>query len=364
MKVLLSIASLGFAGGERQIVTLVNHLDRRRFSPMLLFPNIGTPIDRIRDDVPIYDLKRRYRYRDFPLILLRAARVLRKEKPNVMLAVEPYAATLLVLAKALSRIPVKVIIREGCAWKQYEDDHISNWFRRWIYPKADLLIANSQGTKDDLVCHFPIPREKVRVIYNMVDVERVRELAQEKADLSFHQDRVPLIGAMARFDKHKGIAYLIKAFAIVRRKIATQLMVIGHGKARQTLEEMAKELGVGKELVFLGHQTNPFAYIKHATVFVHPALYEGFGQTFVEAMALGVPVVATACQHGPSEVIKDRVNGLLVPPAEEKALAEAILWILRDDNLRMNLALEGQKRAEAFSVDNGIKLYEDVLSHF
>lgn len=369
MKILLSIAKLGFAGGERQIVTLAQGLDRRRFAPFFVLPSRGDfLLDELPADVRVYELGRRWRYADFLLMVAQTARILRQEQPDILFGVEPYAATLLLLAKAVAGVPesgvrAKLVIREGCAWKQYEDDRVSNWFRRWVYPRADRLVANSQGTKRDLVEHFPLRPENVTVIYNLVDTAAVRRLAAEAVEPGVSRNGIPTIVALARFDRHKGIPYLLQACALVRRELPVQLLLIGQGKAREELAALARQLGLGDAVVFLGHQTNPFRWLKHAQVFVHPALYEGFGQVVVEAMALGLPVVATRCPHGPSEAIEDGRSGLLVPPADAPALAAAILRVLRDDGLRETLAREGRRRAEAFAVARGIQQYEDLFSH-
>jgi len=102
--------------------------------------------------------------------------------------------------------------------------------------------------------------------------------------------------------------------------------------------------------------------MKQATAFVLSSLFEGFGNVIVEAMALGVPVIATDCPSGPSEIITDNVDGLLVPPADAQSLAAAIERILSDDDLRERLAGEGQVRAKAFDPRHIARRYEEILS--
>ncbi len=141
----------------------------------------------------------------------------------------------------------------------------------------------------------------------------------------------------------------------------SRLVILGDGGKRSNLEKLARQLGIERQVTFLGFQTNPFKYLARSDIFVLSSLWEGFALVIVEAMACGIPVISTRCPSGPDEIITDGVNGLLVPVADETALAEAILRLLKDKKLAVKLAQAGTKRAEDFAITKIIKQYEAIF---
>jgi glycosyltransferase involved in cell wall biosynthesis len=113
----------------------------------------------------------------------------------------------------------------------------------------------------------------------------------------------------------------------------------------------------------LGFQQNPFKYMAAADLFVLSSRFEGFGNVIVEAMACGVPVVATDCPFGPGEIIKDGRNGMLVAPDSTSALAEGILRVLMDKELKKRLAISGATRALDFDAKVIARAYEELFLH-
>ena len=108
-------------------------------------------------------------------------------------------------------------------------------------------------------------------------------------------------------------------------------------------------------------ETEPYAYMRHADIFVHSALYEGFGIVLLEAASLAMPIVSTDCNHGPNEVIENGESGLLVPVADPEKLASAILKLIRNKEFRLKLGKKAEKRAQHFSRDRMVSGYEEVF---
>lgn len=140
-----------------------------------------------------------------------------------------------------------------------------------------------------------------------------------------------------------------------------RLMVLGEGELKETLIDEVGRLELKDKIAFLGFQDNPFKYISRARVFVLSSSYEGFGNVLIEAMALGIPVVSTRCPSGPEEIIQDGINGILVPPDDEQALAESIRTLLVREDLRSRIAKAGRERAEDFRARKIACEYEDVF---
>jgi glycosyltransferase involved in cell wall biosynthesis len=161
--------------------------------------------------------------------------------------------------------------------------------------------------------------------------------------------------------KQKGFSHLIDAFVLLRKVIPAHLWIIGEGELRQELEAKVACLGLGNCVRLLGFQSNPYKFMAAADVFALSSLWEGFGNVIVEAMACGVPVVASDCLHGPAEIITNGVNGLLVPPSDDQALSRAMLRVLTDQALRERLSANGRARAEDFQARTIASAYERLF---
>jgi glycosyltransferase involved in cell wall biosynthesis len=170
-----------------------------------------------------------------------------------------------------------------------------------------------------------------------------------------------LLLACGRLKALKGFDYLIDALVAVRKTVPAHLWIVGEGEERSALELKIKRLGLEGCVRLVGFQENPFKYMAAADVFVLSSLYEGFGNVIVEAMACGVPVVATNCPYGPGEIIEDGKNGILAPPADAAALAAAILRVLKDEDIRKKLSIEGKNRASDFNAHTIAAAYGDLF---
>lgn len=231
-----------------------------------------------------------------------------------------------------------------------------------MYPSADHVIALSGGVARELEELVPSLRGRISVIHNAgIAPETLRANGQPPADAR-PAPGGKLIVACGRLVEQKGYTYLLRAFAEVARTEDVYLTILGEGPLRASLEELVRSLGVADRVRFLGFRDEPLAYMRAADVFVLSSLWEGFGNVIVEAMAAGTAVVSTDCNHGPGEVIANEVNGLLVPPADDRALADALRRVLRDDGLRHRLAAGGTERASDFSPEHVARQYAEVFT--
>ena len=160
--------------------------------------------------------------------------------------------------------------------------------------------------------------------------------------------------AQGRLTPQKDFPPLLRAFCLVRKEIpGAKLIILGEGRERLRLEQLAAELGLPGSAQFPGFVLNPFAFMARAAVFVLSSRWEGFGNVLVEAMACGTPVVSTDCPSGPSEILDGGTFGRLVPPGDAAALAEAILSELRSPHNREAL----MQWADGFSIENILPQY-------
>ncbi len=233
-----------------------------------------------------------------------------------------------------------------------------------LYKKADVITTNSFGTKTSLVKDFSISPEKITVIYNPIDLTAIKKLSEEVLEMQYQSIfNNPVIINVARLEKQKDQEHLIRAFKKVKGEIkSAKLVILGEGELENPLKELAKELGLENDIYFIGWQKNPFKFLAKSKMFVLSSLWEGFPNTLIEAMALGLPVISTDCPSGPNEVIENGKNGLLVPVKDENKLAEAMIKVLKDSNLATQLGNNAKTRANDFDMAKIMGEYEEILN--
>ena len=375
-RLLFVLPSLGGGGAERASVDLLRGIDRQRFQIALaLFTRSGRFLHELPGDIPLYDLRGKQSY-DFRLVW-RLAGVLRREKPDVVFGVLRYTNLITLLACRLVRTPSRgaggsqtsVVVNEqnppSAEFALFGGGRVKGWFLRWLYPSADRVTAISTGIARELVSAYGVPRDRVQVIPNPVDLVRIRSLAAARLEHPWFSTREgpPVLVAAGRLHPQKGFAHLIRAFAAIRQVLPCKLVILGEGPLRAELEALVEGLGLVDDIALPGFQENPYNYVSHSTVFVLSSLFEGFGNVLVDALALGVPVVSTRCPVGPEDIITDEITGIFVPPADEEALARAILRVLRDGELRQRLSANGPLRAADFAIERIVPQYEALFEH-
>ncbi|HVP05897.1 MAG TPA: glycosyltransferase [Dehalococcoidia bacterium] len=173
----------------------------------------------------------------------------------------------------------------------------------------------------------------------------------------------PVIGVVSRLaEERKGINYFVEMAAIVAREEPdAHFVIVGDGALRPQLERQAEDIGVRSRLTFTGESKDVPALLSAMTVFVMPSLQEGGPYTLLEAMAMERPVVTTSVGLVP-EVIRHGVNGLVVPVRDPEAMAQAVVTLLRDDELRRRIAREGRATAERHSVKAMVGRYVELYT--
>ncbi len=379
ISLMIVIHGLQGGGAERVLVNLLRGLSRTEFSITLVlyegicdYPmpeNVQLRVLGIPAGKNVFSLAT-----GFLRKILALSGLIRTQKPDIVFSLLSSTNAAAILAARLSATGTRVIASEHTFPSvNLANERFGSITARVIarlYPHADRIIAVSQGIRDDLMKSFGIRGNMVTVIYNPFDLDEVRRLGREGLDHPWFVPPVigttPLIVSAGRLTKQKGYPFLLRSFARVRSSMPCRLVILGEGADRASLERLASDLGIAADVSFPGFQSNPFAYMARATIFVLSSLYEGFSMVLVEAMALGTPVISTDCPSGPGELISDGRSGVLVPPGDEEALTRAILKVLADKALMSVLSAGGRTRAEDFSVsrisEEYSRLFRKVLS--
>jgi len=235
---------------------------------------------------------------------------------------------------------------------------LNRWLIRRLYPRADLVLPNSFGNREDLISRFGIPAEKCRVLYNPFDLETIRE--ESEKPLKDLKKTSFIFLTVGRLDAGKNHRLLIEALAKMEPKEA-RLIIIGEGPLEGELRRLARELGVEERVALVGRQSNPFAWMHRADCFVFGSNHEGFPNVLAEALACGTPVISTDCLSGPREILEGRTSyaereagiriadcGLLVPVGDVDAMSQAMERVYNDADLRRKLAAKSRHCVERF----------------
>jgi glycosyltransferase involved in cell wall biosynthesis len=242
---------------------------------------------------------------------------------------------------------------------------------RLAYPRADHVIAVSQGVRSDLIAKFGVKRTRVSSIPNPYDLGRIARDAAADPEFALPQRFIVSAG---RLVKRKGFDDLLDAYA--RAQPPLPLCILGEGVEQARLNAKVGALGLSRRVCFLGYAKNPFAIVARAEMFVSPSHCEGFPNAIAEAMALGVPVVSTDCPSGPAELLDDVETvdfqgvhagkyGLLMPVGRPDLLAQGILR-MSEPEARAHYSAQARRRMDDYRIEaiaaRYWKTFETVLA--
>ncbi len=280
----------------------------------------------------------------------------------------------LVAARAVQGLPIPLVntvhVEVGAAsmdGASYAGVALRRLLQRYSWKHADRIIAVSHAVARS-VERLGVETERVSVVHNGIDVSAVRGLARIETKLTTALPAAGLlVGCVARLEPVKGVADLVRAAGLLAsERPDVSFVVVGGGSQEALLMSLARDLGVADRIVFTGSVVPSAGILSRCDVAVVPSLSEGLGLVALEAMALGIPVVATRV-GGLPEVVEDGVTGRLVPPNDPRAIAGAVAPLLEDPQRRAAMGAAGLERVEReFSVDlmvaRHLEIYRDVLS--
>jgi glycosyltransferase involved in cell wall biosynthesis len=387
LSLMVVIPTMGAGGMERCAEVLLKNFNRETFELELIQIFDRKPFYHIPEDITVYILERyrqpqvsgaiahsfpemQSRYSDelawLEATAYKLALLIRRRQPDIILAQDFYASAIVLIAKQYLPEQFKII---GSLHNQYSHflqtvehgDLYAAMIRRY-FNQADRIIAVSQGIAQDLSENFGVRPELIAVIPNPVDLDQIRTLAEEPiTEHCWFSEELPICLFVGRLSAQKGVEYLLQAMALARPLKKFRCVIIGDGEKRSELEALVKQLKLTEDIAFLGRQSNPFKFMHRATCFVLPSIVEGLPYVIPEAMACGCPIIATDCAPGVRELLGGGERGLLVPPKDPTALAEALLKALSNSELRQALQERGLQYVQEFSAEKIVKQYEELI---
>jgi glycosyltransferase involved in cell wall biosynthesis len=365
-KLLFVIPSLAEGGAERVMSILLSHLSKENVSlNLVLFNRTGRYMDNLPPSVKIFDLKKK-NARSFPRLVSQLAAIVRSERPDTVVSFLEYANIVTLFARFLvpdSRI--RWIISERSLPSRdlagQRKGKLKFHLHRFLDPKADKVITMSPQTAGEMIQNYRVAPEKIEVIPNPVEIDRLRQLAQEAVDHPWLNEPIPVLLAMGRLTRAKGFPVLLEAFARVLAHTPARLMILGQGPMKTELEDQIRQLKITDHVWMPGFLANPYPYLSRATLFVLSSLWEGLPNALLEAMALGKPVIATTCNDSINQLIHDGINGIVIPPGDVPSLAKAIRTLLTDAEQRERFARENTNRIRPYDVNLILQQFKNAF---
>ena len=363
VRVLLVSGTLSGGGAERFASTLLQHLNRARFLPSLcLFRDeIAYPLAA---DVEVSTLgyqgpvsARR--------TVARLADMIDRVQPDVVISIMDYLGMFVGEALRSTRSQPAWVARTSNSpeflFRSFRGRCRKQWLKR-VYPRAETFVANSHGLATSFQNSFACARDRTRVLFNPVDINRIERLAQAEWP-EVIDTTVPNLHYSARLRAQKRPDVLIEAFRIVCQHAPAKLWICGEGPLRGKIERLVEKYDLRPHVRMIGFRENTFPLLKAASLAVATSDFEGLPNNVLEAQALGVPVVSTRSSFGPEEIIQHEKTGLLTDRGNPAAVARAIIRLLSDDELRADMSIRAQQDVRRkFGLEATIPRWEALLT--
>ncbi len=339
-------------GGQNQVLLTARGMAARGVATLVACRGGGELHARVRSE-GLAARPLAFRGDLWPPAVVALARLLRRERPSALLLHDPHAVSAgLLAARLVAPGPFRVAVRRV-------DFPLRSPFSRRKYAACERVIVVSRAI-GHVVERGGIAPERLRLVYEGVP-DRAPQAGgrQALAELGIPAG-APVVGNVAALTAHKDHATLVEAMALLRVLVPeARLVIAGDGELRPALEARVRERRLGDRIAFAGFRGDLDRLLPAFSVFCLSSRLEGLGTSLLDAMAFGLPVVATAA-GGIPEAVEDGVSGRLVPPGDPAALADALAAVLQDEAGRRALGSEGRRRfLERFTTE---RMVEDTLA--
>lgn len=358
-KIVFLLPSLEIGGMEREVVQIVKYLNPKTFdSEIWLFSKRGQLLGQVPEEVTVRGLNRKSKW-SFLKLIFNLRKLICQFQPDIIVQfTSTHAGFFSFFARLVSRQKVRLVVfirNIPSIYIDHQDSYLSGLYKliiKKLYPYFDQVWVNSLLAKEDLSKNFKL-KKQIKVFPSTVDSQ-----AFKKAKLNF---KLPTIITVARLVDIKRLDLLIDAFYLVQKSLPlVKLLIIGDGPQVKKLKLQVEKLKIGNKVDFLGYQEKPEEYLSKADLFVITSRFEGIPHTILEAMASGLPIVATDFP-GVETVVTNEEQGIIVSAPEPEILARAMIKIIESPDLAEKFVQKGLRKVKHFDIRERIKDYERIF---
>ncbi len=325
-KLTFFLSSVMGGGAERVFITIANDFASKGMNVDLVLVNGKGPyLEEISDLVNVVDLSCKQTYTSIKQLIL----YLNNIKPHVFFSTQMHTNVVALLALMMSRHKPMVILREANAVEAYRSgfkNRIVLMLAKFLYKKADKIIALHEAMKKEIINVFHIRDEKITVINNPVSIEKIDSLSKMENQIQLFTGGSKFILGIGRLDQQKDFKTLILAYSMVYKDFDNiKLVILGEGILFSEIKNQIEKLGLSNHVILPGFISNPFPWIKSAEMLVSTSKFEGFPNVLIQALALDVPVIATNCPGASAEILEYGKLGTLIAIGDVNGLSNAIM---------------------------------------
>lgn len=357
VKIVYLITELNIGGAEKCLYELVKRVDKDRFQPTVIsIKSSGRVGEWIESEgVEVISLGMESKFS--PLGLLKLRYILKKSGFDILHSFLFHANIFGRVAAFLWDVPITISSIRVC--EKEREHHLR--LDKLTEELVDVEVCVSKNVRRFTIENAKLKPEKLRVIHNGIDLSKLKNLkGNVRKELGIGNKEF-LIASVGRLTKQKGFKYLVKAAEkVLKLEKNVNFCIVGEGELKENLFELVRELGLSDCVHLLGFREDVLSIINKSDLFVLPSLWEGLPNVLLESAALGVPIVSTDA-GGCSEIIEDGENGILVSPGDEDDLANAILEMIRESEIRKKFAEKGKRIIKnKFSIEKMVNAYKDL----
>ena len=369
LRILYVIENLYFGGGERAFAQIINSLDKNKYKIYVACLSGGLFAEKVKDSATILPLSLRNRFA--PLVIYQLAKIMKEKNIEIVHSqgarADFFARIASKIAKVLATISTNPmpVERFNVGWLSKVIYNILDRFsERFVY----RFIVVSEALKHRLIEKHKISPQKIVRIYNGIEVEEYNAKLESVCKIRNEFNISPearLVGTIGRLVLEKGLTYFMQAIRdIVEGDLyianKVKFLIVGEGYLKRELESLARKLDIKKNVIFTGFRKDIKAILQDLDILVLSSILEGHPIILLEAMAMAKPIVATNIE-GMNEIVIDGVTGMLVPPKDSHALAQAIVCLLKDNKKAQEMGQAARLIAEEkFSLSDKIEQYRQL----
>ncbi|MDN3658328.1 glycosyltransferase [Ferruginibacter paludis] len=383
-KVAILINALEVAGAEKVVAQIINSF-YKEFDLHLILLNNTIEFELPVNDITIKtidnsNLKKRKSAKDvlkIPLLAFRLKKYLQQENINICFSALNRSNYINCFLRILNWKGAILISERSHTSSAYNPHTIAGKTGRLLvkklYPFANVIVPNSAGIQHDLTTNFHLTNS-FTVIHNPVNITmQQKDMAESVDDVDFSSFT---FSHVARIEKGKNHELVLAAVQKIKQR-DFKVLLIGQGPEEEHIKLLSHKMGISDKIVFLGYRRNVVKYVARSQCHLLTSDSEGFPNALLEALTCGTPVISTDCPTGPRELldcaftptkhstgIEKATFGLLIPVNDAAALADAMLAMIDDANLRNEYAAAGIRRAKDFDLSIIMKQFADLLHQF